>query len=73
MNKFKINKNLLKTTRHIFCCKKNLTTTTSHNGDSSFEGYLHAKIKLKGPITVADYMKEALTNPKWVRVLCLFL
>ncbi|RNA40170.1 NADH dehydrogenase [ubiquinone] complex assembly factor 7, partial [Brachionus plicatilis] len=29
------------------------------------EKYLHSKIKFSGPITVAEYMKEALGNPKW--------
>ena len=33
---------------------------------SSFFNYLQTKIKMKGPITVAEYMKEALGNPKWV-------
>lgn len=33
-----------------------------------FENYLNAKIKMKGPITVAEFMKEALGNPKWVRL-----
>ena len=35
--------------------------------NSSFINYLHRRIEMKGPLTVADYMKEALGNPKWVR------
>lgn len=38
----------------------------SGNESSSFENYLISKIKMKGPLTVAEYMKEALGNPVWV-------
>ena len=29
--------------------------------------YLSARIKAAGPITIADFMREALLNPKYVR------
>lgn len=38
----------------------------SSNNLSPLEGYLYSKIKFNGPITVAEYMKEVLGNPKWV-------
>ena len=41
--------------------KRNLS-----NDQSSFQKYLQSKIKMTGPITVAEYMKEALGNPMWV-------
>lgn len=44
-------------------------TTIVDIKNSSLEQHLRAKIKLKGPITVAEYMKEALTNPVYVRIL----
>lgn len=34
--------------------------------DKTLLDYLQQKIKIKGPLTVADYMKEALGNPVWV-------
>ncbi len=34
--------------------------------NGSFESYLQKRIRMKGPLTVAEYMKEALGNPKWV-------
>ena len=36
----------------------------------SLLSHLQAKIKFNGPITVAEYMKEVLTNPKSVCFLC---
>jgi hypothetical protein len=33
---------------------------------NDFKKYLKHKILMKGPLTVAEYMKEALGNPKWV-------
>jgi hypothetical protein len=41
--------------------------TDVNNTDAKFLNYLQTKIKMKGPITVSEYMKEALCNPKWVR------
>lgn len=35
--------------------------------DKTLLDYLRQKIQIKGPLTVADYMKEALGNPIWVR------
>jgi hypothetical protein len=32
----------------------------------AFVSYLQKKIEMKGPLTVAEYMKECLANPKWV-------
>lgn len=44
------------------------STTTNREGTAaSFENYLKSKIKMHGPLTVADYMKETLSNPVWVR------
>jgi hypothetical protein len=45
-----------------FDVKRNL----SDENQNSFQKYLQSKIKMKGPITVAEYMKESLGNPKWV-------
>lgn len=45
------------------------TTTNKEERAASFENYLKSKIKMHGPLTVADYMKEALSNPVWVRAL----
>lgn len=64
MNKLKINK-ILVNGSFLF----NRTSTNrclSTQNLTSLEGYLRSKIKFSGPITVAEYMKEALGNPKWV-------
>ena len=37
--------------------------------DKTLLQYLQQKIKIKGPLSVAEYMKEALGNPIWVRFL----
>ena len=34
------------------------------SNDSSLASYLKLKIKMKGPITVSEYIKECLANPK---------
>ncbi|CAF0712266.1 unnamed protein product [Brachionus calyciflorus] len=63
MNKLKINKFLAN--RFLFYNNGRLKRCLSSQNFNSLEGYLHSKIKFNGPITVAEYMKEALGNPKW--------
>lgn len=65
MFKLKINNFLLKNFHLSQILSSNLSSSLSPK-TSSLEGFLNSKIKLKGPITVAEYMKEALGNPKWV-------
>lgn len=43
-----------------------LSRCLSTRTPSNLERAILSRIKLKGPITVADYMKEALSNPIWV-------
>lgn len=62
--------NSVKSMRRFSLYASNNTTNSSNNNKATFESYLSAKIKLKGPLTVAEFMKEALGNPKWV---CLFI
>lgn len=65
LNKF-FSRNLIKTSTFFEqnCFKRNLNQNSIKN--ESFQAYIQSKIKMKGPITVAEYMKEALGNPKWV-------
>ncbi len=50
------------------CLSTNKNETTG--GEVNFlKGYLKSKILMKGPITIAEYMKEALGNPKYVIIL----
>jgi hypothetical protein len=42
--------------------------STSGEASSSLENYLISRIKMKGPLTVAEYMKEVLANPIWVSI-----
>lgn len=60
INKFIANRCLL-INGHLSCLRK-----MSSKNLNPLEKYLHSKIKFSGPITVAEYMKEALGNPKWV-------
>lgn len=41
-------------------------STSTINQNDSLSNYLKMKIKMKGPITVAEYIKECLGNPKYV-------
>jgi hypothetical protein len=41
--------------------------TTVNKSQNELENHLISKIRIKGPITVADFMKEALGNPLWVK------
>ncbi|XP_033104927.1 protein arginine methyltransferase NDUFAF7, mitochondrial-like isoform X2 [Anneissia japonica] len=43
---------------------KNTFSTTNKSG-SELARFLHSKIKLSGPISIAQYMKECLTNPRY--------
>lgn len=65
MNSFKINKFIanrcLLFNGHLRCM-----ANMSSKNLSPLEEYLYSKIKFNGPITVAEYMKGALGNPKWV-------
>jgi hypothetical protein len=45
---------------------------TTNKSNLSLEDYLKAKIKIKGPITVAEFMREALSNPINVSILSIF-
>ncbi|XP_065063421.1 protein arginine methyltransferase NDUFAF7, mitochondrial-like isoform X2 [Rhopilema esculentum] len=49
-------RNAAQRNRHCFLSSK---------ANSEFITYLKNRIKIAGPISVAAYMKEALTNPKW--------
>lgn len=40
--------------------------STNYGNSKTLEEYLNSRIKFKGPLTVAEYMKEALGNPLWV-------
>jgi len=42
--------------------------STNGGSNSSLENYLISRIKMKGPLTVAEYMKEVLANPVWVSI-----
>ena len=57
--------NSVKSMRRFSLFESN-NNSSSNNNKATFESYLSAKIKLKGPLTVAEFMKEALGNPKWV-------
>ena len=39
---------------------------TSSPNQNPLTNYFKAKIKMKGPLTVNEYMKEALGHPQWV-------
>ncbi|XP_011298325.1 NADH dehydrogenase [ubiquinone] complex I, assembly factor 7 homolog isoform X2 [Fopius arisanus] len=46
------------------CCHRSVESTISTKQEKSHMfKYLHSKMKACGPITVAEYMKEALTHP----------
>ena len=45
------------------------SSSSSSSGHQAFVGYLQKRIAMKGPLTVAEYMKECLANPKWVSCL----
>ena len=62
-NFFLRNGQILKSKR----CFSSTTKNTEGTAAASFENYLKSKIKMHGPLTVADYMKEALSNPVWVK------
>lgn len=47
-------------------------SSSASSSQGSFDNYLKSKIKMKGPLTVAEYMKEALGNPIWVCI-CIVL
>ena len=62
----------LKTNLNRPLCARFISNTSGQipiisDENASFESYLRKRIKMKGPLTVAEYMKEALGNPKWVR------
>ena len=61
--------NSVKSMRRFSLFASSNNSRSNNNNKATFESYLSAKIKLKGPLTVAEFMKEALGNPKWV---CLF-
>lgn len=71
MNKFKINK-LIAHRCLLFNGYSKILRNLSSKNLTPLEGYLYSKIKFNGPITVAEYMKEALGNPKWVFFLVKF-
>ena len=45
-------------------CEKRL-----HQGSQDLGSYLRSRIRMKGPITVHEYMKECLSNPISVRLI----
>lgn len=53
------------------CARLSGTIPIITDTNGSFESYLQKRIKMKGPLTVAEYMKEVLGNPKWVRIISL--
>ena len=63
-------KTLLFTNQQNFICLHFIKSSSSTN--KSLESYLKSKIKLKGPISVAEYMREVLSNPIYVRKIIYF-
>lgn len=54
-------------TSSYFSMSRGLSTAdTTADRTGSFDNYLKSMIKLNGPLTVAHYMREALSNPVWV-------
>ncbi len=50
---------------------RRLMSSSGGGSGQTFVGYLQKKIEMKGPLTVAEYMKECLANPKYVLLFCL--
>ena len=67
LNLTKIGKRLLSSTFSNTTNNDISTNTEIQHHPNPFVSYLQKMILMKGPLTVGEYMKEALGNPKWVR------